>query len=111
MAGSGEVYARHDGRFAFRVIARNGNIVSTDAKQGYENRSDATTTCTRLMAGQYVSGGVYSREDARYGFDVFASQGVLVANDGGQGYENRADAQAVFDALTSGGYDGPVTQL
>ncbi len=34
MAGSGEVYQRSDGKYAFRVNAGNHEIVATDGGQG-----------------------------------------------------------------------------
>lgn len=53
MAGTGEIYRRTDGKFAFRVKAGNGEIVATDGGQGYVNRSDARSTLEKLMRGDY----------------------------------------------------------
>lgn len=53
MAGSGEVYKRKDGNWAFRVKASNGQVVATDGGQGYSNKSAAMSTLTKLMAGNY----------------------------------------------------------
>ena len=53
MAGSGELYKRRDGKWAFRVKASNGQIVATDGGQGYVSKSDARRTLEKLMGGGY----------------------------------------------------------
>jgi uncharacterized protein YegP (UPF0339 family) len=53
MSGSGETYARSDGKYAFRVRASNGEIVATDGGQGYDRRSAAKETLQKLMRGDY----------------------------------------------------------
>jgi len=53
MAGSGEVYKRKDGKWAFRVKASNGQVVATDGGQGYSDKKPATETVTKLIGGQY----------------------------------------------------------
>ena len=53
MAGSGEIYTRADGKYAFRVKASNGEVVATDGGQGYEHKSDARHTLERLISGEY----------------------------------------------------------
>lgn len=53
MAGSGEVYKRKDGKWAFRVKASNGQVVATDGGQGYADKKRALTTVTKLLAGEY----------------------------------------------------------
>jgi uncharacterized protein YegP (UPF0339 family) len=53
MAGSGEVYKRTDGKWAFRVKASNGQTVATDGSQGYRTKAAAVSTLTKLMAGEY----------------------------------------------------------
>lgn len=53
MAGSGEVYKRKDGKWAFRVKASNGQVVATDGGQGYSDKKRATETVTKLIGGQY----------------------------------------------------------
>lgn len=53
MAGSGEIYKRKDGKWAFRVKASNGEVVATDGGQGYNDRSSAESTLTKLLAGEY----------------------------------------------------------
>ncbi len=50
MAGTGETYARSDGKFAFRLKAGNGEIVATDGNQGYEARASAKSTLTISVA-------------------------------------------------------------
>lgn len=53
MAGTGEVYKRADGKYAFRVKAANGEIVATDGGQGYNDKANAKTTLEKLMRGDY----------------------------------------------------------
>lgn len=48
-----EVFKRRDGKWAFRVKASNGQIVATDGDQGYENKTDAVDTVTKLIRGDY----------------------------------------------------------
>jgi hypothetical protein len=43
-----EVYRRKDGRWAFRVVGANGQIVADDGNQGFERRIDAVTTASKL---------------------------------------------------------------
>jgi uncharacterized protein YegP (UPF0339 family) len=53
MAGIGEIYRRDDGKWSFRVKAKNGEIVATDGGQGYNSRIDARSTLEKLMRGDY----------------------------------------------------------
>lgn len=53
MPGSGEIYQRKDGKWAFRVKASNGQVVATDGSQGYSDKSSAQSTLTKLLAGDY----------------------------------------------------------
>jgi uncharacterized protein YegP (UPF0339 family) len=53
MAGTGEVYKRTDGKWAFRVKASNGQIVATDGGQGYGAKGDAESTLKKLIGGDY----------------------------------------------------------
>jgi len=53
MAGTGELYKRNDGKWAFRVKASNGEIVATDGGQGYVAKGDAESTLTKLLSGTY----------------------------------------------------------
>ena len=53
MAGSGELYRRADGKWAFRIKASNGEIVATDGGQGYESKSDARATLEKVMGGEF----------------------------------------------------------
>lgn len=53
MAGSGEIYKRKDGNWAFRVKASNGQVVATDGGQGYGEKASAVSTLTKLLAGEY----------------------------------------------------------
>jgi uncharacterized protein YegP (UPF0339 family) len=47
MASKGEVYKRHDGKWAWRIKA-------TDGGQGYETRAGARNTLEKVMSGQYA---------------------------------------------------------
>jgi uncharacterized protein YegP (UPF0339 family) len=111
VAGSGETYARSDGRYAFRIKAANGQIVATDGNQGYENRSDAKATLTSVMAGVYKTFEVFARAGGLYAFRIKASNGQIVATDGGQGYSTHAAADATANAITRGEYNGPISDL
>lgn len=39
-----QLFKRVDGRWAWRLVASNGNIVATDGGQGYENKQDAVNS-------------------------------------------------------------------
>lgn len=45
----GQLYRRSDGRWAWRVVAANGQVVATDGGQGYERRLDAVNTYDELF--------------------------------------------------------------
>lgn len=47
------VYHRSDGKWAWRIVAPNGEIVATDGGQGYENMQDAVDMVTFLVSGDY----------------------------------------------------------
>jgi uncharacterized protein YegP (UPF0339 family) len=53
MAGSGELYRRTDGRWAWRIRAANGQVVATDGGQGYESKTDARSTLEKVISGHY----------------------------------------------------------
>jgi uncharacterized protein YegP (UPF0339 family) len=53
MAGSGDVYKRADGKWAWRLKAGNGQIVATDGSQGYSNSTGAKATLEKVMNGDY----------------------------------------------------------
>jgi NTE family protein len=51
--GSGELYQRHDAKWAWRIKASNGQIVATDGGQGYEAKADALSTLENVISGHY----------------------------------------------------------
>jgi uncharacterized protein YegP (UPF0339 family) len=53
MAGSGELYRRSDGKWAWRIKAANGQIVAIDGGQGYESNTHARSTMEKVISGQY----------------------------------------------------------
>ena len=110
MAGKGELYTRKDGKWAFRVLASNGQCVATDGSQGYESKASAKSTLTRLLAGSYNVCEIYARKDGKYAFRIKASNGQTVATDGSQGYEARASAKKTSDNILSDAYDGPIIE-
>jgi hypothetical protein len=57
------------------------------------------------MAGK---GEIYQRSDNKWAFRVKASNGEIVATDGGQGYSAKSDAKATLEKLMRGDYDGPI---
>lgn len=50
-----EVYRRGDGKWAWRLIARNGRVIAVDGGQGYDNEADA-----RNMAESIIIGGKHA---------------------------------------------------
>lgn len=59
------------------------------------------------MAGK---GQLYKRADGKYGFRVKASNGEIVATDGSQGYNDKADARSTLEKLLAGEYNGPIEE-
>jgi uncharacterized protein YegP (UPF0339 family) len=59
------------------------------------------------MAGK---GEIYKRADGKWGFRVKASNGEAVATDGGQGYNNKADARSTLEKLMRGEYQGEIQE-
>jgi uncharacterized protein len=57
------------------------------------------------MAGK---GEIYKRKDGKFAFRVRASNGEVVATDGGQGYSAKASARSTLQKLLHGDYDGPI---
>jgi uncharacterized protein YegP (UPF0339 family) len=53
MAGHGELYKRTDGKWSFRVRAKNLKIVATDGSQGYSTKRAAHDTLEKLIRGDY----------------------------------------------------------
>lgn len=47
---------------------------------------------------------IYQRTDGRWAWRLRAGNSQVIATDGGQGYENRADCARIADAVTSGLY-------
>lgn len=47
---------------------------------------------------------IYQREDGRWAWRLRASNGQIIATDGSQGYENRADCEEIANAVVSGRY-------
>ena len=60
------------------------------------------------MAGK---GELYKRTDGKWAFRVKASNGEIVATDGGQGYVAKGDAESTLQKLLSGTYDGPIVTV
>jgi uncharacterized protein YegP (UPF0339 family) len=57
------------------------------------------------MAGK---GEVYKRNDDKWAFRIKASNGEIVATDGGQGYSAKSDAKSTLEKVMRGDYDGPI---
>ncbi|WP_168217862.1 DUF1508 domain-containing protein [Occultella kanbiaonis] len=47
---------------------------------------------------------VYKRADGRWAWNLKADNGLIIATDGGQGYENEGDARTIADAVVGGAY-------
>ncbi len=57
------------------------------------------------MAG---SGELLKRKDGKWAFRVRASNGQVVATDGGQGYSSKTSARNTLEKLMSGVYNGEI---
>ena len=57
------------------------------------------------------SGELYRRDDNKWAFRIKASNGQIVATDGGQGYESKSDAFATLEKMMGGGYDGTIEEV
>jgi uncharacterized protein YegP (UPF0339 family) len=55
------------------------------------------------------TGELYKRKDGKFSFRVKASNGQIVATDGGQGYSSKSAARSTLENLMKGDYNGPVT--
>jgi uncharacterized protein YegP (UPF0339 family) len=60
------------------------------------------------MAG---SGELYQRADDKWAFRIKASNGQIVATDGGQGYESKSDTRDTLEKVMGGEYDGPIEEV
>ena len=60
------------------------------------------------MAG---NGELYKRKDGQWAFRVKASNGQVVATDGGQGYSSKAAAMSTLTKLLAGEYNGSVNEV
>jgi uncharacterized protein YegP (UPF0339 family) len=60
------------------------------------------------MAGK---GEIYKRKDGKWAFRVKASNGEVVATDGGQGYEAKSSARSTLEKLLRGDYDGSIAEV
>lgn len=49
-----EVYQRTDDRWAWRLVADNGQVIATDGGQGYENRGDCEVIAHAVVRGAYA---------------------------------------------------------
>jgi uncharacterized protein YegP (UPF0339 family) len=47
------LYARADGKWAWRLKADNGQIIATDGGQGYNNEADARSMADRVISGEF----------------------------------------------------------
>lgn len=47
------VFQRADCKWAWRLVADNGQVVATDGGQGYENEQDARTMADRVIGGGF----------------------------------------------------------
>lgn len=56
-------------------------------------------------------GELYKRKDGNFGFRVYASNGQVVATDGGQGYASKASARSTLEKLLKGSYAGPIADV
>jgi uncharacterized protein YegP (UPF0339 family) len=59
------------------------------------------------MAGK---GEVYKRADGKWAFRVKAANNEIVAVDGSQGYNAKADAKSTLEKLMKGDFNGPIAE-
>jgi uncharacterized protein YegP (UPF0339 family) len=52
--GELDVYKRNDGKWAWRLVAPNGQIIATDGGQGYENRRDCEAVAKAVVRGDHA---------------------------------------------------------
>lgn len=57
------------------------------------------------------SAEVFRRTDGRWAWRLKADNGYIVATDGGQGYENATDAEAMCRRVISGEYGSGTTPV
>ena len=55
-----------------------------------------------------MPGEIFKRADGKFGFRVKASNGQVVATDGGQGYSSKGDARSTLEKLLNGDYKGDI---
>jgi uncharacterized protein YegP (UPF0339 family) len=53
---------------------------------------------------------LYKRTDGKWAFRVRASNGQVVAADGGQGYSSKASARNTLEKLLTGAYNGEIKE-
>ena len=61
--------------------------------------------------GSTMQAALYRRADNRWAFRIKASNGQIVATDGGQGYESKPDARDTLVEVMGGEYDGPIEEV
>jgi uncharacterized protein YegP (UPF0339 family) len=49
------VFERADGKWAWSLVAANGDIIATDGNQGYENKSDCESMASRIVSGEFIA--------------------------------------------------------
>lgn len=47
---------------------------------------------------------LFTRSDGRWAWHLKADNGEVIATDGGQGYENEAEARSIADSVVGGEY-------
>ena len=47
------LYTRSDGKWAWRLVAENNQIIATDGSQGYNNEDDARSMADRIIGGEF----------------------------------------------------------
>ena len=55
-----------------------------------------------------AGGELFKRKDGKWAFRVRASNGQVVATDGGQGYSSKTSARNTLEKLLKGAYDGEI---
>ena len=53
-----EVFQRKDDRWAWRLLAANGQVIATDGAQGYEDEAECARMGARVVTGLYAPAGL-----------------------------------------------------
>ena len=95
-----EVFADADGRWRWRLVHRNGNVLA-DSGQGYSRRRDTNRALERLADNaDEDSFEVYEDRGGEWRWRLVHDNGNILA-DSGEGYSSRNEAENAVDRVLS----------